>query len=55
MSEGDILQIVLLVGWLALVVSGYRSWRVSRNKTLAMALAWIVIFGVAALIFGAIS
>ena len=55
MSEGSVLQIVLLVGWLALVVTGYRSWRVSRGKMLAMALVWLVIFGVAALIFGAIS
>ena len=55
MSEGSLLQIVLLVGWLALAVSGYRSWRLSRSKTLAMALAWLVIFGIAALIFGAIA
>ncbi|WP_161981482.1 hypothetical protein [Aurantiacibacter suaedae] len=55
MSEGSVLQIVVLVGWLALVVTGYRNWRVSRGKTLAMALVWLVIFGIAALIFGAIS
>ena len=55
MSEGSVLQIVMLVGWLALVVSGYRSWRVSRSKTLVMALVWLVIFGIAAVIFGAIS
>ena len=55
MSEGNILQIVLLVGWLALVVTSYNRWRVSRSKTLMMALVWLVIFAVAALLFGAIA
>ena len=54
MSEGSVIQIVVLVGWLVLVVSGYRSWRVSGTKTLAMAAIWAGIFIVAALIFGAI-
>ena len=55
MNEGSILRIVVLVGWLALVVTSYSRWRVSRSKTLMMALVWLVIFGVAALIFGAIA
>ena len=54
MSDGSILQIVVLVGWLMLVITGFRSWRVSGRKTLAMIAVWAGIFAAAALFFDVI-
>ena len=44
MSEGGIVSIVALVGWLILMVSSYRSYQVDASKTVKMALIWASIF-----------
>lgn len=48
-------SLVAMVGWLILVVSGYRSYRVSGRTTLTYVLIWASAFGLAALVFGAMA
>ena len=52
MSEGQLVSLVALVGWLILVASGYRAYRVGARKTIVMALVWLAIFAGVAIIFG---
>ena len=44
-------SIIAMIGWLILVVSAYRSYRVDTAKTIRMALTWAAIFTGAALFF----
>lgn len=44
MSEGAIVSIVAMVGWLVLMLSGYRSFKVDGRKTLMMAGIWLGVF-----------
>lgn len=51
MSEGQLISLVALVGWLVLVASGYRAYRIGAKKTVQMMLIWAAIFVGVALIF----
>lgn len=44
MSEGAIVSIVAMVGWLVLMLSGYRSFKVDGRKTIMMAGVWLGVF-----------
>ena len=44
MTEGSIVQIVALVGWLVLVGSALASYRLEWKSALRMALVWGAIF-----------
>ncbi|MXO58860.1 hypothetical protein GRI89_04810 [Altererythrobacter salegens] len=47
----DALSIIVLVGWLILVVAGFRSYRVSGRKVLLYGVIWASIFIAVALVF----
>ena len=51
MSEGSLVSLVALVGWLALMVASYRSYRVGAAQTVRMALIWACIFAGVAFLF----
>jgi len=55
MSEGGVIYLVALLGWLVLAWSGYRSYQLGTRKTLTMILIWAAIFAAVALIFGAMA
>jgi hypothetical protein len=44
MSEGALVSLVAMVGWLVLMIFGYRSYRVDGRKTLSMVMIWLGIF-----------
>jgi len=54
MNEGQWVSLVGLLGALILVGSGFRGHRVGARKTVSMAMIWIGIFAVVALVFGMI-
>lgn len=54
MNEFGIVHLVALAGWLAMVIAGYRSFRVGGRKTVTMILIWASIFLGAALLFSAL-
>ena len=54
MSDGQLMSLVAMAGWLALMLAGYRSYRINASKTLTMALIWMSIFLVVVLVFGMI-
>lgn len=43
-SQGQMISLVALVGWLVVVASGYASFRVGARQTVTMALVWLAIF-----------
>ena len=45
MSEGSIVSLVALVGWLILCGSSLVSFKLGWNKLLQLALIWAAIFG----------
>lgn len=51
MNEGQLISLVAMIGWLVLMLSGYRSYKVNASKTLTMALIWASIFVFVVLIF----
>jgi hypothetical protein len=53
MTEGSLVSLIALLGWLLLVVSGYRSYRAGPRKTMTYVLIWAALFGGVALVFGA--
>ncbi len=56
MSEGALVSLVAMVGWLILCGSALASYRLGWSKILQMALMWTAIFGAGFLIawfFGA--
>jgi len=44
MSEGALISIVAMVGWLILAGSALASYRLSWGKTVKIALTWLAIF-----------
>ena len=44
MSEGAVVSLIAMLGWLVLVLSAYRSYQVDVSKTIRMALIWASIF-----------
>ena len=44
MTDMATIQIVALVGWLALMLSAYASYRLEWKQTVKMALVWACIF-----------
>lgn len=43
-SQGQMISLVALVGWLILVVSGFASYRLGARQIVRMALVWATIF-----------
>ena len=52
MSADQLVQIVALVGFLVLAISGLRARQIGARKVVVMALAWGSIFMAAALLAG---
>lgn len=44
MTDLDTLRIVSLIGWLAVAVAAYASFRLDWKKSARLALVWIAIF-----------
>lgn len=43
-SQGQVMSLVVLIGWLILVVSGFASYRLGARQVIRMALVWAAIF-----------
>lgn len=43
-SQGQMISLVAMVGWLILVVSGFASYRLGARQIVRMALVWAAIF-----------
>ncbi len=43
-SQGQMISLVALVGWLVVVASGFASFRLGARQVVRMALVWIAIF-----------
>lgn len=43
-SQGQMISLVALVGWLVVVASGFASFRLGARQGVRMALVWIAIF-----------
>lgn len=54
MSEGQILSVVALLGWLVLALSGYRAHKMKASETVRMILIWASIFMGVAFVFSLI-
>lgn len=54
MTDFDALQMVSLIGWLAVAVAAYASFRFDWKKSARMALVWIAIFVGVAFLFSLI-
>lgn len=54
MSEGQWVGLVAMIAALILWGVGFRNYRLGARKTLGMAMVWIGIFAVVALVFGMI-
>lgn len=54
MTDLAALQIVSLIGWLAVAVAAYASFRLDWKKSARMALLWIAIFVGVAFLFSLI-
>ncbi|MCB2065386.1 MAG: hypothetical protein KDE15_01950 [Erythrobacter sp.] len=51
MSDGSLVSVVALLGWLALMIASYRSYKVDTSQTVRMALIWACIFVAVAFVF----
>ena len=51
MSEGALVSLIALLGWLVLVASSYRAHRIGARKAIVTALIWASIFIAVALVF----
>lgn len=54
MNQWQVVSVIALVAWLFLALLGYRTRQVSGKNTALMAVVWIGIFGLIALVFTAI-
>ena len=54
MSEGQLVWLVAMIAALVLWGAGFRNYRLGSRKTLGIAMIWIGIFAVVALVFGMI-
>lgn len=43
-SQGQMISLVALVGWLIIVVSGFASYRLGARQVVRMGLIWLAIF-----------
>jgi hypothetical protein len=43
-SQGQMISLVAMIGWLILVVSGFASFRLGARQVVRMALVWAAIF-----------
>ena len=43
-SQGQVISLVALIGWLILVVSGFASYRLGARQVIRLALVWAAIF-----------
>jgi hypothetical protein len=43
-SQGQMISLVALIGWLILVASGFASYRLGARQIVRMALVWAAIF-----------
>lgn len=46
-----VLSVVSLLGWLALVIAGYRSYNLPRAKMFRQIAIWVSVFALIALVF----
>lgn len=51
MSEGALVSLVALLGWLILVAGAFRARRIGAKRTVVLALTWLAIFVAVALVF----
>ena len=51
MTEMGIASIVAMLGWLVLVIAGYRSYQLGASKTIQLILIWSAIFVTVGLLF----
>lgn len=51
MNQTALVSTIAMIGWLILVLSAYRSYKVDTAKTIRMALIWAVIFAAVAIFF----
>lgn len=51
MTEGSLVSLIALLGWLALVAAGYRSHQTKPRTTITYVLIWAALFGGVALVF----
>ncbi len=54
MTDLDALRMVSLIGWLAVAITAYASFRFDWKKSVRMALLWIAIFVGVAFLFSSI-
>lgn len=54
MNQWQVVSVIALVAWLVLALSSYRSRQVSGKGTALMAMIWIGLFGLVALVFTAL-
>ena len=51
MSEGALVSLVALLGWLVLVAGAFRAHRIGARKAIVLALIWASIFVAVAFVF----
>ena len=54
MSEGALVSLVALLGWLVLVAGAFRAHRIGARKAIVLALIWASIFLAVAFVFSLI-
>lgn len=54
MNQWQVISVIALVAWLVLAIGSYRSRQISGKRTVLMAVVWIGLFGLIAMIFTAL-